>query len=101
MLKLTQVLGDSIYIFDKTGRQIAKVKYVELKGKQIALGFDADDDITILREKVLLERNKNKISNIVKPNKPRRIIDFNGNLKTPDKTVFFMDNEEEIYDEHL
>lgn len=78
MLILAQNIGESIYIFDKNGREIVKVVYFG-KGNQtsqIKIGFLADKDITILREKVLEKELK-------------------GNVRKPDEPIFFMEEDQE------
>ena len=95
MLKLTQTLGDSIYIFDGDGRKILRITYVNLGGKQISLGFEADNDITIIRDKVLFNKTRDEINSIITQNKHNRIDGVDGNLRNPNDTIFFIDGEEE------
>lgn len=87
MLKLTQTIGDSIYVFDKDGKKILRITYTKQTGKQISLGFDADDSITILREKVLFNKDRDEI---IKNPKHQHIKNINGNVKSPDDKTYFL-----------
>jgi len=77
MLLLTQNIGESIYVFDKDDNEILKITYLDKTGSQIRMGFFADKEITILREKVLERRQ------------------LKGNVINPDKPIFFMEEDME------
>lgn len=84
MLVLTQNVGESIFIFDKDGKEIVKIVYIkkQINGSQISIGFVADKEIVILREKALKKRK------------------INGNIRNTDEPIFFIEeNQEDNYDE--
>ena len=50
MLVVTRRFGEEILILDKEGKQITKMILVQIKGKQVRLGFQADKEIQIHRK---------------------------------------------------
>lgn len=61
MLLLSQKIEESVYVYDKYGMEILKITYVDKNpnSSQIRLGFLADKEISILREKALKKREVN------------------------------------------
>jgi sRNA-binding carbon storage regulator CsrA len=92
MLLLTQNIGESIYVFDKYDNEILKITYVgknpnkinnvnkNQQCSQIRMGFSADKEITILREKIIQKRQ------------------LKGNVRKPDEPIFFMEEGDDYED---
>ncbi len=58
MLILTRRAGESIYLDDDI-----KITVLEVQGKQIKLGLDVPDDMTVYREEVYLRiREQNRLA---------------------------------------
>lgn len=99
MLKLTQSVGDSIYVFDSEGKRILRVTYTKQAGRQISLGFDADPSITILRDKVLLNKDRDEMSEMIINSRCKPAGYVNGNKIAPnDRPIFFMEEGDENED---
>lgn len=102
MLILSQNEGDSVYVFDKNGKKILRVTFIKkVNGRnQIKMSFDAGKDIKILREKLLIGKSSEEISEMINRNKDKRSsFEINGNIREGNKK--YMVTEEGGYYEKL
>ena len=56
MLILSRNYDDEVFFYDKTtGKELGSIKVCRIHGQQVRLGFTFDNNICILRDKVINE----------------------------------------------
>jgi hypothetical protein len=53
MLVVKVIPGESVCLFDKNGKCIARVKFCTHQGHGIRMGFACPDDVSVVRENLL------------------------------------------------